>query len=113
MKSRLGLLAVLVLFVQAAGCTMCQAPFDYCNPAIGPSGFLNCDFGARRGSVFHPMEDDPLPTQTGAEQTPGPIAVESTEYVEETPGEVEPASEPQVAPSLPRQRAASRTGWRR
>jgi len=52
-------LAAVVLVASLCGCRMCQAPFDYCNPMFGPSGCLNCDFWARRGSVFHPMADDP------------------------------------------------------
>ncbi|MGD9721337.1 MAG: hypothetical protein AB7O59_09015 [Pirellulales bacterium] len=59
MKSVVRCLAAIALFGALAGCRMCQAPFDYCNPAIGPSGALNCDFNARRGSVYHPMDDDP------------------------------------------------------
>ncbi len=49
-----------VLFVVASlsGCAMCQDPFDYCNPVVGPGGCVNCEFGARRGSVFAPMEGD-------------------------------------------------------
>lgn len=59
MKFTLGATALLVALASTLGCRMCQAPFDYCNPMIGPSGVLNCDFGARRNSVFHPMDDDP------------------------------------------------------
>jgi hypothetical protein len=51
--------AALLLLAPLCGCRMCQSPFDYCNPMIGPSGSLNCDFDARRASAFHPMADDP------------------------------------------------------
>ena len=50
---------VVMVVAPMCGCRMCQSPFDYCNPMIGPSGSLNCDFGARRSSAFHPMADDP------------------------------------------------------
>ena len=59
MKATCGPLAMVVLAAALCGCRMCQSPFDYCNPMIGPDGALNCDFGARRGSVLHPMADDP------------------------------------------------------
>ncbi len=59
MKARFGILAVLALLASSTGCTMCQDPFDYCNPMFGPNGCLNCDWGARRGSAFHPMADAP------------------------------------------------------
>ncbi|MEX2114045.1 MAG: hypothetical protein WD845_12715 [Pirellulales bacterium] len=59
MKVALGSLTLLVALASLSGCRMCQSPFDYCNPMIGPSGTLNCDFQARRNSVFHPMDDDP------------------------------------------------------
>ena len=59
MKAASGPLAVMLLAAGLCGCRMCASPFDYCNPMIGPSGTLNCDFYARRNSVFHPMADDP------------------------------------------------------
>ncbi len=59
MKAALGPVLLFVALAMPSGCRMCKSPFDYCNPMIGPSGKLNCDFGARRNSVFHPMDDDP------------------------------------------------------
>jgi hypothetical protein len=61
MQAAIRPLAAVLLLATLCGCRICQSPFDYCNPMFGPSGCLNCDFGARRGSVFHPMDDDPQP----------------------------------------------------
>jgi hypothetical protein len=59
MKAASWPLVSILLLSSLAGCRMCLSPFDYCNPMIGPSGCLNCDFGARRNSAIHPMDDDP------------------------------------------------------
>ncbi len=56
MIRRCSALVGLALFAALAGCAMCQTPFDYCSPVEGPNG-PNCNFGARRGSVFEPMDD--------------------------------------------------------
>jgi hypothetical protein len=55
MDRRLAAFAALVL-AMLSGCAMCQSPFDYCGPVSGPNGCPNCDFGARRGSLFAPMD---------------------------------------------------------
>jgi len=47
---------------------MCQCPFDYCGPVAETDGLPNCDFGARRGSAFHPMDGD-LGESAAAEPT--------------------------------------------
>lgn len=41
---------------------MCQSPFDYCAPTVPQGGCPNCDFGARRGSMFHPTDGTPATT---------------------------------------------------
>ena len=49
--------AVLALtLTMLSGCGMCQSCFDYCGPVVGPNG-PNCNFWARRGSAFAPMDD--------------------------------------------------------
>ena len=53
---------LLMLAALCAGCAMCQSPFDYCAPVVPPRGCPNCDFGARRGSLFHPQDETPPTT---------------------------------------------------
>ncbi len=60
MKSPLACLAAAALLSALAGCNMCQGPFDYCNPVLGPTGCLNCDWGARMGSAVRPFEEEPV-----------------------------------------------------
>ncbi len=52
-------LALLLATAALAGCGVCQAPFDYCAPVIGPNGCPNCNFLTRRGSLFAPTDDTP------------------------------------------------------
>jgi len=54
--------AGLVLAVVSGCAPMCQTPFDYCNAVLNPNGCPNCDFGARYGSRFHPMNGTPPTT---------------------------------------------------
>jgi hypothetical protein len=68
MKVRFATWAALALLAALTGCAMCRNPFDYCGPVVGPSGCPNCDFGARRGSIFAPM--DGTPATTALEPTP-------------------------------------------
>lgn len=56
--SRISLWALIVMTAALSGCSMCCSPFDYCAPIAGPDGAPNCDFGARRNSAFHPMDED-------------------------------------------------------
>jgi hypothetical protein len=55
--SRISVLAMIVITAALSGCSMCCSPFDYCAPVSGRDGRPNCDFGARRGSAFHPMDE--------------------------------------------------------
>lgn len=68
MKVCFAIVAALALLASLTGCAMCQNPFDYCGPVIGAGGCPNCDFGARRGSLFAPM--DGIPATTALEPTP-------------------------------------------
>lgn len=77
MKRRSSVLATLALVASLAGCAMCQSPFDYCGPVAGPNGDQNCNFNARRGSLFEPM-DDSADTQMTPTLAPGGSA--SVEY---------------------------------
>ena len=70
MKRRSSALATLALVASLAGCAMCQSPFDYCGPVAGPNGDQNCNFNARRGSLFEPM-DDSADTQMTPTLAPG------------------------------------------
>lgn len=63
MKRALPSLAAVLLAASLSGCAMCQSPFDYCGPVAGPDGLPNCDFGARRGSIYAPMDDSAQGTQ--------------------------------------------------
>jgi hypothetical protein len=89
MKALLGCVAAAALVGTLAGCSMCQAPFDCCNPVIGPNGLLNCDWNARRGSAFHPMEEYPPPRGI----VPAKAAV-ATEYGEGTIADPGPDGDP-------------------
>ena len=80
MKRRSSALAMLALVASLAGCAMCQSPFDYCSPVAGPNGCQNCNFNARRGSLFEPM-DDSADTQMAPTLAPG--AGESVDYAAE------------------------------
>lgn len=55
--SRFLLSALIAATAALTGCSMCCSPFDYCAPVAGPDGAPNCDFGARRNSAFHPMDE--------------------------------------------------------
>jgi hypothetical protein len=77
MKRHYRALAALAFLAAACGCSMCQSPFDYCNAVTGPDGGPNCNFGARRGSIFVPMDDSagstpmgPTPAEMPGEQPP-------------------------------------------
>jgi hypothetical protein len=111
------LAAVLPLvFVGGCGCTLCQAPFDYCNPAIGPTGCLNCDFDARRGSIFHPMDDDPHVGKAVAAQSQPQTAAadEPGQFVDQAPDDAQLAAAGRSTPRQPpRSRAAAGPRWRR
>ena len=101
MKSVVGLLASVALLASAAGCTMCQAPFDYCNPVIGRSGCLNCDFQARRGSVFHPMDDEGYVAANYAAPQAVPGVADgqgASEITEQAPSAAEPTPLPASQP---------------
>jgi hypothetical protein len=93
MKPALGLAALLAVVAALAGCEICQAPFDCCNPVIGPGGTLNCDWGARRGSAVHPFYDQPtLGTSVPKSATAGAAGGEyRPEPSQPTPAETEPA----------------------
>ena len=56
MKRCSSALAMFALVASLAGCAMCRCPFDYCAPVAGPDGCQNCNFNARRGSLFDPMD---------------------------------------------------------
>jgi hypothetical protein len=77
MNRRSSILAALTLFASLSGCAMCQSPFDYCGPVIGPGGEQSCNFNARRGSIFEPMDDS---ADTQMAPTLAPTATDSVEY---------------------------------
>ena len=83
MKRALPSLAAMLLAAFLCGCSMCQSPFDYCGPVEGPDGCPNCDFGARRGSLYAPMDDSAQGTQlepTLAESSPAAGAAADVSY---------------------------------
>jgi hypothetical protein len=82
--------AVLVALGMAAlsGCAMCQAPFDYCAPVAGPNGCPNCNFLARRGSLFAPMDDSTATLPMGptpAEELGAPLEAQGLDMGEQLP----------------------------
>lgn len=87
MKRALSSWAALVLAAALSGCSICQSPFDYCGPVEGPDGHPNCDFGARRGSLYTPMDDSASGAQlepTLAERSPD-TAEEAADVAYEAP----------------------------
>ncbi|HEY1784562.1 MAG TPA: hypothetical protein VGG30_03405 [Pirellulales bacterium] len=52
MEGKLRGLVWMVLVAACTGCTMCQAPYDYCAPTIGPDGKPTGGFMTRQGSVL-------------------------------------------------------------
>ena len=64
MKRRLQAWLTTAITIALSGCAMCQSPYDYCGPVMGPGG-PNCDWGARRGSIFAPMDDSYVETPLG------------------------------------------------
>ncbi len=82
MQVRFATLAALALLASLSGCAMCRNPFDYCGPVVDSGGCPNCDFGARRGSVFAPM--DGTPATTALEPTPA-----------SSPSDARPSDQPQ------------------
>jgi len=95
MKSSTATLAGLALVASMAGCAMCQNPFDYCAPVIEPDGCPNCDFGARRGSQFHPMAG----TGNAERLTPRPADADKYAPAANNPGDARRrAAEPVESP---------------
>ena len=94
MKRRSSILATLALVASLTGCAMCQSPFDYCGPVTGPNGDQNCNFNARRGSLFEPMDDS---ADMQMAPTLAPAAADSTEY--EADGEAEAVDYEEAADS--------------
>lgn len=83
MKRLLGSLGALLLVAAFDGCAMCQSPFDYCGPVIQENGCPNCQFNARRGSIFAPQEGTPelasnMPTPAAAGERPETVPGETT-----------------------------------
>jgi hypothetical protein len=91
MQRRSSALATLALVASLAGCAMCQSPFDYCAPVTGPDGCQNCNFSARRGSVFEPMDGS---ADTQMTPTLAPAAADSVEYAAENEAEAVDYEEP-------------------
>ena len=55
------------LSIGGAGCNMCQAPYDYTGPTLGPNGQPIGAFGTRIGSVW---ADDTHPRQVPPQAPP-------------------------------------------
>ena len=50
----------MALVAACVGCTMCQAPYDYCASTIGPDGKPTGGFMTRQGSVLGGMPGVPV-----------------------------------------------------
>jgi hypothetical protein len=88
MKRSFGSWAALVLLASLSGCSACQSPFDYCAPVTAANGCQTCDFGARRGSIFAPVDGIPATTAVASTPEPSrpPAAPRYESPSEETPG---------------------------
>ncbi|HEX4145377.1 MAG TPA: hypothetical protein VHY91_17870 [Pirellulales bacterium] len=74
-------LAWAALIAASVGCTMCQAPYDYCASTIRPDGQPTGGFYTRQGSVLGGMPGpvyQPQPTVA----TPPPAGPAQAEPVE-------------------------------
>jgi hypothetical protein len=93
--SRISLWTLIVMTAALSGCSMCCSPFDYCAPVAGPDGAPNCDFGARRNSAFHPMDESADASDVGVDaylSGPTPAAASPT-YDNADPQELPPPSD--------------------
>jgi len=68
----------MALVVACTGCTMCQAPYDYCAATVGPDGLPTGGFMTRKGSVLGGMPGVPVyqskPTLAAGPAEPTPAA---------------------------------------
>ena len=94
MKRSLGASAVLVLLAALGGCSICESPFDYCGPVKTDNGCQSCNFGARRGSLFAPVDGIPATTPVAANPTTPPPSPAERRDDYEAPS---PTPEPRTA----------------
>jgi len=80
----------MALVVACTGCTMCQAPYDYCAATVGPDGLPTGGFMTRKGSVLGGMPGVPVyqskPTLAAGPAEPTPASAAA-------PTEAEPVVE--------------------
>jgi hypothetical protein len=74
----------MTLVAACVGCTMCQAPYDYCASTIGPDGKPTGGFMTRQGSVLGGMPGVPVYKPEPTLATP-PAAQAAAEPVEAAP----------------------------
>lgn len=60
MDRKLRGLVWMALIASCVGCSMCQAPYDYCASTIGPDGRPTGGFMTRQGSVLGGMPGVPV-----------------------------------------------------
>jgi hypothetical protein len=92
MKGRLRTWTVLALGALLTGCAMCQTPFDYCGPVTDANGCPNCNFGARRGSIFSPTDGTPATTPRGPTEVKSPAQAPTQAPIEPIPEPAMPSS---------------------
>lgn len=85
-------LAFSMLAIAAAGCTMCDSPYDYCGPTFTGQAGEPCCPNARAGSVLSP----PLDTVGESELAPSETPTATEKEPSPTPAA---APKPQPAPS--------------
>lgn len=102
MKTRFGVLVVVLASLAASGCKMCCPSYDYCSPTN--PGAANDEWCGkeRRGSIFTSYSaagEQVLPGETIMDSSPAPAAAESE--AEEQPNIVlppAPAPQPSTRP---------------
>jgi hypothetical protein len=98
MEGKLRGLVWMALVASCVGCTMCQAPYDYCASTIRPDGQPTGGFLTRQGSVLGGMPGVPVynPQPTLAAPAAGQAAAGPTPAVPadaaNAPTEADPAA---------------------
>ncbi len=88
-------LALSLLACAAAGCTMCQSPYDYCGPTFTGQPGEPCCPDARAGSILSPPLDaasegeiKPSETPTAIEKQPSPTPAAEPKPQPDSPGRI-------------------------
>jgi hypothetical protein len=94
MKRSVQAATAFAVLAALCGCSLCQSPFDYCGPVNRDDGCQNCNVGARRGSIFAPVDGIPATT------TAGPPPGIGTDPAPPDPEPHKPTPSPELEPEL-------------